>query len=118
MALTTLKISYNRLLEIEKKENNPYLIYQIDDNHWLNADEDGSRVADERDNVEEFKAMTHGEKSFITPDEEVSNQDGEPARILIGSITLNHDDGTFIFEGDQTVSIADQFAIQRIILEH
>lgn len=117
MALTTLKISYDRLLEIEKQKDNHYLIYQIDDNHWLNADEEGSRLEDERDNMEEFKAVADSEKSFITPDEEVSNQDGEPARILIGSITLNKDDGTFIFEGDQTVSIADQFAIQRIILE-
>lgn len=117
MTPTTLKISHDRLLEIEEQKHHHYLIYQIDDNRWLNADEAGSRLEDELDNTEELKAVSASDKSFIIQDHAVSNKEGEPARILIGSMTFNVDDDTFIFEGDQTISLSDQLKIQGRILK-
>lgn len=113
----TVKISLDRLIQIEKQSHTHYLIYQIDDHRWFNPEEDGSRQEDEQDNAEELAVIAGNQKNFIVQDEALSNKEGESVRIMIGSITFKNDE-TFIFEGDQTLSIFDQMMIKNFILEN
>lgn len=94
MKSSPVQISHDRLVElrpIEQERNqyvddhqSRYFIYEIDDNRWQDVNPEGETNYD----LQSIKQ--------------------EPARLPVGILTIDNKNGSFSFEGDQTVSEDDQ----------
>jgi hypothetical protein len=114
----TVTISLGRQIQWVSVDRKHYQLFQIDSNTWLNPDNEGSIREDEIDNKAELEVITnHNNYNSIIIDNEKQNEDGSPAKVLVGTINFDSE-GSAIFEGDPTISIHDQLIIRDDISNH
>lgn len=107
----TVTISLGRQIQWVSADHKHYQLFQIDSNTWLNPDYEGSIREDEIDNKAELEVITDHNDNSIIIDNEKQNEDGSPAKVLVGTINFDSE-GSAIFEGDPTISIHDQLLIR------